>query len=91
MSGTRGTLTKEQRQLCADMERLHGIKRDTTRCRILLGWPVGRLHEQPVTDPVRAARTRRYTTKCIPRADHPLRKWNGPEHLNRRLKTNPET
>lgn len=93
MSTLRGNLTPEQRQLCRDMRDKHGIDLKTTRCRILLGWPVGRLHEKPVTDRERAAKTRRHTPKCIPRADHPLRKWNGPEHLNRRLNsnTNPET
>lgn len=87
MSNPTGCLTTEQRQLCRDMQRQHGIPRDTTRRRILLGWPVGRLHEQPVTDRERAAKSRRHTAKCVPRPDHPLRRWNGPEHLNRRNTT----
>lgn len=82
-----GRLTSEQLQLCRDMEQRHGIARSTTRARILSGWPVGRLHEQPVRDPRRDALTRRRTPACKPKPDHPFRIWRGPEHLNRRNTT----
>lgn len=78
-----GKLNPHQLQLCRDMEAQHGIARGTTRYRILLGWPEGRLHEQPVTDPARNARTRRITPACTPKPTHAWRTWNGPDHLRR--------
>ncbi len=82
MSSPKGRLTPAQLQLCRDMEAAHGIARNTTRCRILLGWPEGRLHEQPVRDPARNNRTRRKTT-FKPSPTHAWRAWRGPDHLRR--------
>jgi hypothetical protein len=68
------------------MEAQHGIQRGTTRCRILLGWPEGRLHEQPVRDVKRCAQSRRRTPACKPKPTHAWRTWTGPEHLRRPTK-----
>lgn len=82
MSTPRGTLTPEQRKLCRDMRDRHGIALNTTRTRILLGWPVGRLHEQPVRDPARNNRTRR-TPQAKPKPGHPWARWRGPDEQRR--------
>lgn len=79
-------LTAKQLELVRRMKREHGINPETTRSRILLGWPEGRLHEQPITDPKRSAQTRRRTPSQKPKPDHWWRRWRGPEALNRSKK-----
>ena len=72
-------LTPEELALSRRLLAEHGIGMDVTRRRILSGWPVGRLHEQPVRDPSRNARTRRQTPACKPKPGHVWRRWVGPK------------
>lgn len=76
-------LTPEQRALVLRMRAEHGIAPETTRSRIIAGWPVERLHEQPIKDPKRSAQTRRYTPACRPKPNHTWRRWNGPPELDK--------
>lgn len=73
----KGTLTAAQRALVRQMRDQHGIDEQTTRHRILRGWPEGRLHEQPIRDASRCAKTRRYTPACRPKPNHAWRRWVG--------------
>lgn len=77
-------LTKAERALVHAMHDKHGIAPATTRYRIRVGWPEGRLHEQPILDPKRNAQTRRQTPKMRPKPNHAWRKWRGDPKDNKR-------
>lgn len=76
-------LTAAEQALVRQMHEQHGIDPTATRRRIRDGWPVGRLHEKPITDPKRNAQTRRRTPACKPKPDHAWRRWRGPAELKR--------
>lgn len=83
-------LTEDERALVRRIHADHGIAADVTRRRIIAGWPEGRLHEQPIRDPVRSARTRRTTPACKPKPGHHWRRWNGPPEQARKTPTTKE-
>lgn len=76
-------LTDEQRARVDAVHERTGIPKDTLRRRVRLGWPDGRLHEQPISDPKRAAQTRRYTPACRPKKSHP---WFAATHPKKEYK-----